>query len=62
MTKRLGLMWPAYQSYVLPVISYCSYIWSPVFKCNDTAWEQVQRRFTKAMRDFNDSLRSIVIV
>ena len=53
MTKRPELMWPTYQSSVLPAISYCSSIWSPVFKCDDIALEQVQCRFIKATRGFN---------
>ena len=31
MTKRSKLIWPAYQTYVLSVVSYCSSIWSSVF-------------------------------
>ena len=54
MTERPELIWPAYQSYVLPVISYCLSVWRPVFKCDDTAIEQVQRRFTKAMPGCNE--------
>ena len=48
------LLWPAFCSYVLPVLNYCSSAWSPSLIKNIKHIEQVQRRFTKSMPNMRD--------
>jgi hypothetical protein len=44
------LLWPAFASYVLPVLSYASHVWSPYLVRDIKGIERVQRRFTKSIR------------
>ena len=48
-SRDIVLLWSASQFYVLPVITYCSPVWSPTLKRDTSAVEQVQRRFTKCI-------------
>ena len=41
------LLWPAYQTYVLPIVMYCSAVWNPAMKSNIDIVERVQRKVTK---------------
>ena len=41
------LLWPAFTHYVLPIVSYCSPVWNPQLKRDITAFESVQRKFSK---------------
>ena len=43
-----NLLWPAFVSYVLPVLSYYLPIWSPFLKRDINALESIQRQFTSA--------------
>jgi hypothetical protein len=43
------LLWPAFQSYVAPVIMYASPMWNPMLHKDVKALERVQRRYTKCM-------------
>ena len=48
------LMWPAFQYYVLPIVSYCSPVWNPVLRQNINLIEHVQCRYTKSIRGLRD--------
>ena len=48
------LRWPAFQTYVLPVIMYLSQAWHPKLKRDVNLLEKVQRRFTKAIKGLRD--------
>ena len=48
-TRNTDLLWMAFQVYVKPKIMYASSEWSPLLKCDVTAIERIQRRFTKAL-------------
>jgi hypothetical protein len=52
--KLPELLWPAYQSYVLPVVTYGSSAWSPVLIKDIKLVEKVQRRLTKSIRGLHD--------
>jgi hypothetical protein len=41
------LLWPAFQSYVIPILMYASAAWNPYLAKDCNALEAVQRRFTK---------------
>ena len=45
-----SLLWPAFVSYVLPVLSQCSLVWSLYLKSDIAALESVQRIFTRRIR------------
>ena len=45
-----SLLWPAFISYVLPVLSQCSSVWNPYFKSDIAALESVQRNFRRRIR------------
>lgn len=58
------LLWPAFQIYAMPILSYCSQVWSPVLKRDIGVLEHVQRKFTKYIRgiehlSYEDRLRSL---
>lgn len=58
------LLWPAFISYVLPILTYCSPVWSPFLVRDITAIEKVQRRYTKKISglshlSYNDRLREL---
>ena len=44
----------AYTTYVRPLLEYNTVIWSPSLKCDVTAVEKVQRRFTKHLPGFRN--------
>jgi ribonuclease P/MRP protein subunit RPP40 len=46
-SRHRNIMWPAFTSYVLPLLSYCSPVWSPYQQCDVSALEKVQRRYSK---------------
>ena len=59
-----SLLWPAFQVYVLPILSYCSPLWSPFLKRVFDAVEVVQRAFTKRIcglknLSYNDRLHEL---
>ena len=59
-----NLLWQAFVSYVLPVLSYCSPIWSLFLKRYINALESIQRQFTKKISglsglSYNDRLREL---
>ena len=41
---------PAFQYFVLPIVNYCSPVWSPILIFNFTTTERVQRRYNKRIR------------
>ena len=45
-----SLLWPAFVSYVLAVLSQCSSVWNPYLKSDIAALESVQRNFTRIIR------------
>ena len=45
-----SLLWPAFVSYVLPVLSQCSSVWYPYLKSDIAALESVQRNFMRRIR------------
>ena len=47
------LLWPAFSSYVIPVVTYCSPAWNPVLKKDIIAIEKIQRKFTKHITGLN---------
>lgn len=49
-----ALLWPAFTSYVLPILDYCAPTWNPYLKRDIAAIENVQRRFTKRIRGLED--------
>ena len=61
-TKQL--LWPAFKFYVMPVLMYCSQVWSPNLQKDIDAVEKVQRRFTKYIKElkgltYSERLRSL---
>ena len=48
-TRNTDLLWMAFQVYVKRKIMYASSVWSPLLRCDVTAIERIQRRFTKAL-------------
>jgi ribonuclease P/MRP protein subunit RPP40 len=46
-----ALRWPAFQSYVMPIIMYLSQAWHPKLKRDILLLEKVQQRFTKSIRE-----------
>ena len=59
-----NLLWPAFQIYVLPILLYCSPLWSPFLKRDIDAVEVVQRAFTKRIYGcknlpYNDRLHEL---
>ena len=59
-----NLLWPAFVSYLLLVLSYCSPIWSPFLKRDINVLESIQRQFTKKISglsglSYNDHLREL---
>ena len=63
-TNNRKLLWPAFISYVLPILTYCSPVWSPFLVRDITAIEKVQRRYTKKISglshlSYNDRLREL---
>ena len=58
------LFWPAFQSYVLPMLMYCSPAWCPNLQVNIDKLERIQRRFTKRIYGlcglfYNDRLQAL---
>ena len=58
------LMWPAFQSYILPILMYCSQAWNPVLVYDSNLIEKVQRRYTKSIAglrqlSYGDRLKSL---
>ena len=47
------LLWPAFQSFVLPILMYGSSLWNPTLVKDTQCIERVQRRFTKRLRGFS---------
>jgi hypothetical protein len=63
-TSSRDLLWPAFQTYVLPAIMYCSPAWNPSLRYEIDAIESVQRRFTKRLHgmrqmSYNDRLNKL---
>ena len=63
-SRHRNLLWPAFVSYVLPVLSYYSPIWPPFLKRDINALESIQRQFTKKISGlsglpYNDRLREL---
>ena len=63
-SSHYNLLWLAFVSYILPVLSYCSPIWSPFLKRDINALESIQRQFTKKINglsslSYNDRLREL---
>ena len=59
-----NLLWPAFQIYVLPILTCCSPLWSPFLKRDIDAAEAVQRAFTKQIYGlknipYNDRLHEL---
>jgi hypothetical protein len=46
-SRHRNIMWPAFTSYVLPLLSYCSPVWCPYQQRDVNALEKVQRRYSK---------------
>ena len=49
-SKDPHLLFRAFNTYVRPLIEYCSPVWAPVYKCDIVKLESVQRRFTKKLK------------
>ena len=49
-SRARELMWPAFMTYVLPSLMYCSPAWNPSLQRDIQAIENVQRRYTKHIR------------
>ena len=50
----MSLLLKAYVSYVLPLFDYCSPVWSPTKLTDIDLIEDVQRGFTKRLKDMHD--------
>ena len=44
----------AYKSYILPILNYCSPVWSPSTACDISRLESVQKMFTKRLVGYED--------
>ena len=49
-SSHRSLLWPAFVSYVLPVLSQCSSVWNPYLKSDVAALASVHRNFTRRIR------------
>ena len=52
--KAPQLLWPAFKSYVAPIATYCSQVWSPLLRQDVNAIEKVQRRYTKYLHGMSN--------
>ena len=50
-SRNISLLLKAYVSYVLPIFDYCSAIWSPYKLTDIDLLENVQRNFTKRLKE-----------
>ena len=48
------LLFKAFKTYVIPILEYCSPVWSPVYLTDIRTIESVQRRFTKKLSGLRD--------
>ena len=48
------LLWPAFESYILPKLMYGEPVWNPILRKDVNLIEKVQKRFTKNMRSMQD--------
>jgi ribonucleases P/MRP protein subunit RPP40 len=53
-SRNVSLLLKAYVSYVLPLFDYCSPVWSPTKLTDIDLIEDVQRGFTKRLKDMHD--------
>jgi ribonuclease P/MRP protein subunit RPP40 len=65
-TRDTRLLLIAYKSYILPMLDYCSSVWSPALVYNIAALESVQRLFTRrltglSLMKYSDRLRILNI-
>jgi hypothetical protein len=54
LTKDAEILIKAYKTYVLPILEYCSQIWSPHHVNDINRLESVQRLFTKRLQGFQN--------
>jgi len=53
-SRDISMLLHAYTTYVRPSLEYNTVIWSPSLKCDVTAVDKVQRRFTKRLPGFRN--------
>jgi len=53
-TKNPTVLLIAYKTYILPILDYCSQVWSPYTITDITRLESVQRLFTKKLKGFEN--------
>ena len=63
-SRHRNLLWPAFQIYVLPTLTYYSPLWSPFLKRDIDVMEAFQRAFTKRIHSlknlpYNDRLHEL---
>ena len=51
--KEANWLVKGFITYILPVVSYCSVVWSPYLRGDIDAIESVQKLFTKRIRELN---------
>ena len=49
-----SLLVKAFKTYILPILEYCSPVWSPTALVDILRLESVQRSFTKTLPDYSD--------
>ena len=52
--KAPELLWPAFESYILPKLMYGVPAWSPILRKDINLIEKIRKRFTKNMRSMQD--------
>ena len=52
--KAPELLWPAFESYILPKLMYGATVWSSILRKDINLIEKIQKRFTKNMRSMQD--------
>ena len=52
--KTRFIMWPAFQTYILPKLMYCSQAWSPWQKSDKELIKKIQQRYTKNICDMRN--------
>ena len=53
-SRDISMLLRAYTTYVRPLLEYNTVLWFPSLKCDVTAVEKVQRRFTKHLPGFRN--------
>ena len=54
LSKDVKYLLLAYKTYILPILNYCSPVWSPSTACDILLLEKVQKSFTKKLLGYEE--------